>query len=245
MTPVWIFPAYPLLIIGPHAGILSAKLEPHRALPIIIGGTTIQGVGFLVSLMVYSAFIYRLMSQKLPKEHLRPGMFVSVGPSAFTVAGIVSMAADAKRAFPDSFMGNGAMAADVLKVVVNFAALWLWGLAIFFFFIASFAHYSTIGPGRMVFNMTWFSFVFPNTALVTATFAIGHAFSCRPILILGTAMVIPLLLMYLFVCAMMVRAVVLRHILWPQKGEDKDEGGFEIKRIKPETSGEQTPVSAV
>lgn len=127
MTPIWIFPAYPMLIIGPHAGILSAKLEPYRSLPIIIGGTTIQGVGFLVSLMVYSAFIYRLMSQKLPKENMRPGMFVSVGPSAFTVAGIVNMASQAKRSFPESFMGDGALAANVLKVIVNFAALWLWG----------------------------------------------------------------------------------------------------------------------
>lgn len=127
MTPIWIFPAYPMLIIGPHAGILSEKLEPSRSLLIIVGGTTIQGVGFLVSLMVYSAFIYRLMSQKLPKESMRPGMFVSVGPSAFTVAGIVNMAAHAKRSFPDSFMGNGAMAADIVRVVANFAALWLWG----------------------------------------------------------------------------------------------------------------------
>lgn len=97
------------------------------SLRIIIGGTTIQGIGFLVSLMVYSAFIYRLMSQKLPRENVRPGMFVSVGPSAFTVAGMVNMADNAKRAFPDDFMDNGALAAEVLKVVVNFSSLWLWG----------------------------------------------------------------------------------------------------------------------
>ncbi|KKK15106.1 hypothetical protein P175DRAFT_0481301 [Aspergillus ochraceoroseus IBT 24754] len=241
MTPIWIFPAYPMLIIGPHAGLLSSKLEPSRSLTIIIGGTVIQGVGFLVSLMVYSAFIYRLMSQKLPKENIRPGMFVSIGPSAFTVAGIVNMAANAKRCFPDDFMGDGALAASVIKIVVDFAALWLWGLAIFFFFIASFAHWSAIGPGRMVFTMGWYSFVFPNTALITSTFAIGHAFSCKPILIIGTAMVIPLLLMYAFVSYMMIRAIVLHHILWPQKGEDKDEGGFEIREIQPE-SGEETPV---
>ncbi|CEJ55266.1 Putative C4-dicarboxylate/malic acid transporter [Penicillium brasilianum] len=131
MTPIWIFPAYPMLIIGPHAGILSAKLEQARCLRIIIGGTTIQGVGFLVSLMVYSAFIYRLMTQKLPKENIRPGMFVSVGPSGFTVAGIVNMAASAKRSFPSDFMGNGELAADVLRVVVDFAALWLWGNLLF------------------------------------------------------------------------------------------------------------------
>lgn len=55
-------------------------------------------------------------------------------------------------------------------------------------------------------------------------------------------MVIPLIMMYIFVFYKMVRAVILRHILWPQKGEDKDEGGFEINRIRPDTSGEQTPV---
>ncbi|KAF4248113.1 hypothetical protein CNMCM8980_006402 [Aspergillus fumigatiaffinis] len=242
MTPIWIFPAYPMLIIGPHAGILSAKLEPSRALPIIIGGTTIQGIGWLVSLAVYSAYVYRLMSQKLPRENVRPGMFVSVGPSAFTVSGLVTMAAHAKRCFPDDFMGNGALAANILEVVVNFACLWLWGLAIFFFFIATFAHWSTIGPGRMSFSMACFSFVFPNTALITATFAIGNAFSCKPILIIGCAMIFPLILMYIFVFYMMIRAIVLRQIMWPQKGEDKDEGGFEISRIKPETPGEQTPV---
>lgn len=127
MTPIWIFPAYPMLIIGPHAGILSKKLDPVQSLRVIIGGTTIQGVGFLVSLMVYSAFIYRLMTQKLPKENLRPGMFVSVGPSGFTVAALVNMAAQAKRAFPSDFMGNGPLAADVVKIVANFSCLWLWG----------------------------------------------------------------------------------------------------------------------
>lgn len=116
-----------MLIIGPHAGVLSSKLDPVQSLRVIIGGTTIQGVGFLVSLMVYSAFIYRLMTQKLPKESLRPGMFVSVGPSGFTVAALVNMAAQAKRSFPSDFMGNGPLAADVLKIVANFSCLWLWG----------------------------------------------------------------------------------------------------------------------
>jgi tellurite resistance protein TehA-like permease len=81
--------------------------------------------------------------------------------------------------------------------------------------------------------MTWFSFIFPNTALITATFAIGDAFSCKAINIVGCVAVFPLLLMYIFVCYMMVRAIITRQILWPQKGEDRDEGGFEIIRVKP------------
>jgi tellurite resistance protein TehA-like permease len=127
MTPIWIFPAYPLLIIGPHAGLLSAELTPARALTIIIGGFTIQGVGFLVSLAVYSAYIYRLMTQKLPKGNARPGMFVSIGPSAFTVSALTSLAANAKQSFQPGFMGDGELAATIVQVVANFACLWLWG----------------------------------------------------------------------------------------------------------------------
>jgi tellurite resistance protein TehA-like permease len=107
-------------------------------------------------------------------------------------------------------------------------------LAIFFFIIASAAHWSAIGPGKMVFSMGWFSFVFPNTALVTATFAIGKAFSCDAINIVGTVAVFPLLFMYFFVCYMMIRAIVQHQILWPQKGEDRDEGGFEIQLMNPD-----------
>ena len=127
MTPIWIFPAYPLLIIGPHAGILSSVLDQPKALDIIAGGATVQGIGFMVSVMIYSAFIYRLMTQKLPKESLRPAMFVSVGPSGFTVAGIVNMAANAEKAFPPDFMGDGRLAATIIKVVANWIGIWIWG----------------------------------------------------------------------------------------------------------------------
>jgi tellurite resistance protein TehA-like permease len=100
MTPVWIFPAYPLLVIGPHASVLAPKLPPGEAIQIIVGGVIFQGIGFMVSLMIYAAFIYRLMTQKLPQESLRPGMFISVGPSGFTIAGIVGMASIYQTSFP-------------------------------------------------------------------------------------------------------------------------------------------------
>ncbi|KAK2734873.1 hypothetical protein FQN57_001436 [Myotisia sp. PD_48] len=219
MTPIWIFPAYPMLIIGPHAAIMSSFASQADSFRIIVGGFTIQGVGFLVSMMVYSAFIYRLMTQKLPNEDLRPGMFVSVGPSAFTVVGILGMASHTDRAIPSDFMGDGELTAKILLVVGSFSALWLWGKA--------------VKRANMPFSMAWFSFVFPNTALITSTFAIGKVFSSRALDIAGCVMTGLLFLMYFFVVFVMFRAIVLRQILWPQKGEDKDEGGFKIKEIQP------------
>lgn len=230
MTPVWIFPAYPLLIIGPHAGNLAPKVsDPNKALCIILSGYVIQGIGFLVSLMIYSAFIYRLMTQKLPKESLRPGMFISVGPSGFTIAGIVNMGQQLPRVVSKDFMGPGMgeLAGNVGRICANWMGLWLWGLALWFFLISVGAHLSCATRGKMDFAMTWYSFIFPNTALTTATFAIAKALNGnRTIQYAGCAMTIGLILTWFFVFGMMIRAVRIHQILWPQKQEDRTEGGF-------------------
>ncbi|KAF1830700.1 hypothetical protein BDW02DRAFT_572764 [Decorospora gaudefroyi] len=230
MTPIWIFPAYPLLIIGPHAGNLAPKVQdPEIALTIILTGFVIQGIGFLVSLMIYAAFIYRLMTQKLPKESLRPGMFISVGPSGFTIAGIIMMGQQLPEVVPADFMGeaNGELAGKVGMICANFVGLWLWGLALWFFFVSVGAHYSCARRGKMDFAMTWYSFIFPNTALTTSTFAIARALNgTRSIEYIGCAMTIALVCMWFFVIIMNIRAVVIRQILWPEKQEDRTEGGW-------------------
>lgn len=127
MTPIWIFPAYPMLIIGPHAAILSSTLSQKQAFDIIVAGFAIQGTGFLLSMMIYAAFIYRLMTQKLPQESLRPGMFVSVGPSGFTVAAVLGMAQNIQRALPKDFMGENRLVSTILRVVASWMSLWIWG----------------------------------------------------------------------------------------------------------------------
>lgn len=264
MTPIWIFPAYPLLIIGPFAGTLAAKTTGSRALAIIVGGYTLQGIGFMVSLMIYSAFLYRLMTQKLPKESLRPGMFVSVGPSGFTIAGLVTMGAQLPRivaevggafmtasdASPapstltfvisdaDAHMTTGLFAAEVSRILANWAGLWLWGLALWFFFVSVGAHWTPLTNWRMDFGMTWFSFVFPNTALTIATFSVARALdNNRPIEIVGCVLSVALVLVWGFVTGSMVYAVLGKQILWPQKQEDREEGGWVKEEEKEGTVG--------
>ncbi len=130
MTPIWIFPAYPLLIVGPFAGVLSSKMSAQSEnLAVIVAGFTVQGVGFMVAFSIYAAFVYRLMTQKLPQESLRPGMFVSVGPSGFTVAGTITMAANIRPALPKNYMnaGDSELTAQIIQVVANWMCLWLWG----------------------------------------------------------------------------------------------------------------------
>jgi tellurite resistance protein TehA-like permease len=240
MTPIWIFPAYPLLIMGPHAANLSSAqvvLGRDQAIRVIVGGFTIQGIGFLVSLTIYSAFVYRLMTQKLPAEPLRPGMFVSVGPSAFTVSGTIIMARNLGEVLVRSDSGSATfmdvpvvLAAQILRLVANWMCLWLWGLAWWFFFVSLLSNADCLREKhRMPFSMTWFSFIFPQTALTTATFAVAEAFNVGAVRVVGCVMTCLLILAWGFVVGYMVRAIVIKQILWPEKGEDKSEGGFKAR----------------
>ena len=66
-----------------------------------------------------------------------------------------------------------------------------------------------------------------QSALTTATFAVAQALDNRAIGILGCVMTCLLILVWMAVFIMMIRAVVEKDILWPQKQEDRAEGGWQ------------------
>jgi len=112
-------------------------------------------------------------------------------------------------------------------IFANWVGIWLWGLAMWFFFVAAAAHFSSVTHHRLHFAMNWYSFVFPNTALTTATFAVSNALdNNRAFAIVGCVLTVALVITWIFVFGMMIRAVVLKQILWPQMQEDRNEGGW-------------------
>ncbi len=115
-----------------------------------------------------------------------------------------------------------------------------YSLAVWFFLVSVGAHYSCV-RGNMSFAMNWFSFIFPNTALITATFAVAKAFNSPAINIIGCVMTCLLILTWLFVVFMMFRAIHLKQILWPQKGEDRDEGGFRSEDAESLSTSAESP----
>ncbi|KAM3072540.1 hypothetical protein ACMFMG_009335 [Clarireedia jacksonii] len=248
MTPIWTFPAYPLLLVGPVAsGLLSAlpdtaSADRINATAIAFGAICFQGIGFLLSLMIYSAFIYRLMTQKLPRETTRPGMFVSVGPSGFTITAIVGLGSSISKVMPNGYMGDihGPL---TLKLLANMTGLFLWGLSLWFFLISVAAHWQVMQPhhpeNHIQFDMTWNSFVFPNTALITATAQIGSAFDSKAIRIFGTVKSVILVVAWLGVLFMMVRALVLKRLLWPGDVDNKHTRREGLVWVKPARNAQE------
>lgn len=70
------------------------------------------------------------------------------------------------------------------------------------------------------------------SALCTATFAIAKALDNRVIRVLGCVMTCLLIVIWITVFISMIRAVIVKDILWPQKQEDRDEGGFKARVIQ-------------
>jgi tellurite resistance protein TehA-like permease len=80
-VPAWIFPIYPLLVVGTLAGTILPAQPNGPSWNIFIGGVLLQGVAWVVSFLMYAIYMQRLMTGNLPSPSTRPGMYVSVGPA--------------------------------------------------------------------------------------------------------------------------------------------------------------------
>lgn len=117
---------------------------------------------------------------------------------------------------PPDFMGSE-HSILILRLLSSMMGLWLWGLSVWFFLVSVGSLWKYVRPERkMPFQMTWFSFVFPNTALVTATVQIGLAFDCRALEIMGCVMAGILVVVWALVFAVMLRCLWKRELLWPK-----------------------------
>lgn len=73
----------------------------------------------------------------------------------------------------------------------------------------------------------------------------GLALNNRPIQIVGCIFMVLLLIVWAFVFGMMIRAVRLKQILWPQKQEDKDEGRWVFESDRSSIRAMQTDVESM
>jgi C4-dicarboxylate transporter/malic acid transport protein len=227
MTPSWILPIFPAMLVGTIASVISSSQPPNQALPIIICGLTFQGLGFMVSIFIYAVYINRLMTSGLPIPAMRPGMFIAVGPPAFTALAILGMSASSYNIFPSyttiSGVADPSRMPDVLRIVALVFAVFIWTVAFWFFSISLVATVSGLMTGKMTFHLSWYCFVFPNVGLTISLVDIGQAFDSQGILWIGSAMTIILVAIWLFVGASHATAVWKKQIMWPGKDEDHDE----------------------
>ncbi|KAI0850330.1 voltage-dependent anion channel-domain-containing protein [Daldinia vernicosa] len=215
MMPTWILPIFPIMLSGTIASVIAETQPQMNAIPIIVVGLTCQGLGLSVAFMMYAHMVGRLMSRGMPNREHRAGLFMNVGPPAFTALAIIGMA----NGLPDNLDINMGMVLDmkVIRPIAVVGAIFLWALSLWWFGIAV---VSVIMSPPQYFHLNWWAMAFPNTGFILATISIGNELQHEVIRWIATGMSICLLLTYCFVFYNLVRAVIIQDIMYPGRDED-------------------------
>ena len=215
MMPVWLLPIFPVMLTGTVSSVILETQHNINPLPLIVAGLTGQGLGFCVSMMMYAHMIGRLMQSGLPNREHRPGLFMNVGPPAFTALALVGLA----NRLPDTISSIDKLPIDVntIRAVALMCAIFIWTLSLWWFLIAAIS--VAMSPPEY-FHLGWWAMVFPNTGFTLATISIGKEFQNSGILWFATSMSIMVITTFLIVLFFNIRAVFVRDIMYPGKDED-------------------------
>ena len=122
----------------------------------------LQGLAWIVALMMYAMYMQRLMTSSLPAPSTRPGMYVSVGPAGYTAAGLVSLGVQAPKILnTNAFTENSIPDGDIVRVVGTMSGIFIILFAFWFFCISTVA--VVAGVRRMSFTLNWWAVSRINT----------------------------------------------------------------------------------
>ena len=218
MTPAWALPILPITLAGTIASVISEPQSPTHSIPMIVGGLTFQGLGMLVSILIYAQYIGRLMQYGLPAANLRPGMFIAVGPGSFTAVAVIGLARSLPQTGTTGYFHNIAVAYEALNAIAVFMAIFIWGFSFWFFAVSLISCLACWG--EMKFHLSWWGFVFPNIGFALATIEIGVSLESEAVTWVGSAMTILLVAMWCFVFPHNMRALFRKDIMLEGKDED-------------------------
>jgi C4-dicarboxylate transporter/malic acid transport protein len=219
--PAWILPAYPFIVLGPLAGQLLYTQPQEAAIPMLLGGLMFAGLGWTIALIMYTIYFTRLINSQIPDEPKRPGMYIAVGPAAYTATTLITLGTQAVKVLPPSFMsfpGDAIPVGYIWKAIGLPAGLFLWLIA--FWFSALSTASVLFGIKQMKFDLSWWAFIYPNVGLTIAAINVGKTVGSSAIGWVCSAATILLVLAWLLVAGWNIKALYYGEVLFP--GEDED-----------------------
>ncbi|KAF3920938.1 hypothetical protein ABW20_dc0102722 [Dactylellina cionopaga] len=217
MMPTWILPIFPIMLTGTIASVIAEMQPEIGRIPILMAGLTCQGLGLSVAFMMYSHMVGRLMSSGLPNREHRPGLFMCVGPPAFTVLALIGMAHSLPDNLPVAVDGNNFVDVQDIRTTALIVGGFLWALSLWWFFIAAISVLMSLPE---YFHLGWWAMVFPNTGFCLATISLAKQFDNQSLKILATVMSCGIFIIYFVVLQAQIKAVWRQDILYPGRDED-------------------------
>lgn len=158
----WLMPVVPPMV----AAATGAFLVPHAPagqarLTLILGCYAMLGLGLVATLLILAMIYSRLVHHDVPSGATVPTVWIGLGALAQSVTALGALASVAPSALPAPY----ARGTEVLALLGGIA---VWGFAMLWLALAVGLTVRTIRAG-LPFAPTWWSFIFPMGACVTAT----------------------------------------------------------------------------
>ena len=203
MTPAWLLPVLPMILIGVMAGGVAESLTEKQRYPVLIAGLLCSSMGFFMSLPLAAIYFTRLFTAGFPDPDTRPGMMIAVGPPTYAPLAWLKIAA----AIPKHYAVFAAFSAatEVVQIMALVLSLAVFGLGIFFFVMALCA--IVWESPRMHFHLTWYGFIFPNVGLLSAAGVFSNLIPSDGVKWVVSVSTALLSAVWMFVSVMHIRAI--------------------------------------
>nr|WP_189905616.1 carboxypeptidase regulatory-like domain-containing protein [Streptomyces spiralis] len=162
----WLMPVVPPMV----SAATGALLVPHAPagqprLALLLGCYAMLGLGLVATLLVLAMIYGRLVHHEAPAGTAVPTVWIGAGALGQSVTALGALATAAPGALPAPYARGTAVFALLGGIVV-------WGFAMLWVVLATGLTVRTIRAG-LPFAPTWWSFIFPVGACVTATCALA------------------------------------------------------------------------
>lgn len=162
----WLLPVVPPMV----SAATGALLVPHAPagqlrLALLLGCYAMLGLGLVAALLVLAMIYGRLVHHAVPTGTAVPTVWIGLGALGQAVTALGALASVAPSALPAPYARGCAVFALLGGIVV-------WGFAMLWLALATGLTVRTIRAG-LPFAPTWWSFIFPVGACVTATGALA------------------------------------------------------------------------
>ncbi|MEV6507629.1 TDT family transporter [Streptomyces sp. NPDC051642] len=158
----WLMPIVPPMVSAATGALLVPHTPPGQLrLALLLACYAMLGLGLVAALLVLAILYGRLVHHDAPTGAMVPTVWIGLGALGQAVTALGALAAAAPSTLP-ALYARGAEALALLGGVL------VWGFALLWLALATALTARTIRAG-LPFAPTWWSFIFPFGALVTAT----------------------------------------------------------------------------
>lgn len=237
--PAWILPVYPFLILGVLGSTLLKSQPVTSGLPIFIGSVAFQGLGWTIAFFMLTLYFTRLVNSELPEASKRPGMYVAVGPAAYTTNMFVALGMQAPKHVPVDFLGITSFPiGDLFKTFGVIVGTFLWLVAFWFSALTTVSVVTSAKSSH--FTLNYWAYIFSNAGLTIALIQIAKVLDSDGIKGVCSGATIILVILWFWVAIMNVIALKKKQVLWP--GMDEDMEDIEGHSQDPSEDGEASQV---